>query len=251
MSDTAVVAYLHPGEIPTAFHDSLVGLLMHQAERGRIVGKIDRRNGANLSPGRNWVAATFLAETEADWLLFLDADMVFEPDLLDRLVEAADPLERPVVSGLYFGRSEDGTPFPQMYALVEAAERPGEVISARFEDYPKGLVEVFGAGAGCMLIHRRVLELMRERAADPVFPWFQETSAINGRYTSEDLTFCHRVRELGLPVYVDTRIVCGHSKDLVIDEALFEAVRAYRDRPTPEPTQARIVGVNKEVAACP
>lgn len=250
MSATVVVAYLHPGEVPTLFHESLTGLLMHPGERGRVVGKIDRRNGANLSFGRNWVAATFLAQTDADWLLTLDADMVFEPDMLDRLLEVADPVERPVVSGLYFGRSEEGIPFPQMYAQVETSD--GRIASARFENYPKGLVEVLGAGAGCMLIHRDVLERMRKAAADPVFPWYQETTEVNGRYTSEDITFCHRVRQLGLPVFVDTRIVCGHVKDMVIDEALFEAVRAYCTKPDPEPTEARILGVpGKEVAACP
>lgn len=249
---SVVVSYLHPGEIPTKFHDSLVGLLMHPANHGRIVAKIDRRNGANVSYGRNWVAATFLDESAGEWLLTLDADMVFEPDLLDRLLEVADPAERPVVAALYFGRDEDGVPFPQMYGLLESPDRPGDTISVRFEDYPKGLIEVAGTGAGCMVIHRSVLERMRAAGHDPVFPWYQETTEVNGRYTSEDITFCHRVRQLGHPVYVDTRIVCGHVKDFVIDEALFEAIRAYRTRPVPEPTEGRLLGVpGKEVAACP
>lgn len=227
MSETGngkvVVAYLHPGHCPTHFTESLVRLL--EQER-RIGAKIDRQSGVNVSHGRNWVVEAFLDRTEHEWLLTLDSDMAFGADLIDRLLAVADPVERPVVAGLYFGHT-DGIPYPHMYRQFPDPSDPDRVHSVRLIEYQKGLVEVDGTGAGCMLIHRSVLEKIRAAKFDPAFPWYQETSEINGQPTGEDITFCLRVRKVGHPVYVDTRIVCGHVKEIVIDEALFRAVAAY------------------------
>ena len=51
----------------------------------------------------------FLEEQQADWLFWVDTDMGFAADTVDRLLDAADPAERPMVGGLAFTQREDST----------------------------------------------------------------------------------------------------------------------------------------------
>ena len=57
---------------------------------------------AGLVDSRNTVVAAFLDGTDDDWFWWLDDDMGFAPDTLDRLRLAADPVERPIVGALCF-----------------------------------------------------------------------------------------------------------------------------------------------------
>jgi ABC-type polar amino acid transport system ATPase subunit len=50
--------------------------------------------------GRNIICHRFLKESTADWLVFIDTDQEFPPNILERLIESADPDERPIVSAL-------------------------------------------------------------------------------------------------------------------------------------------------------
>lgn len=226
---------------------SMIDMLSYESGKGRIGARLARFSGANVSHGRNELTKQFLDQTECEWLLTLDTDIQFPADLVERLLEQADPAERPVVGGLYFGSSE-GQLWPLLYQFADDPDQPSGVSTMRLGDYPKGLIQVVGTGAGCMLIHRSVLEEMRDAAFDPAFPFYQETSYINDNVTGEDITFCLRVQKLGHPVYVDTRIELGHVKPMVLDEGMFLILRkahqelaALAALDLPEPVEAEAV----------
>ncbi len=86
------------------------------------------------------------------------------------------------------------------------------------------MVQCAGTGAAFILIHRRVLEAMRDRGFNAAFPWFQETE-LAGKPAGEDLTFCIRAGILGFPIFVDTSIHIGHHKSTVLDHETFQAQR--------------------------
>jgi hypothetical protein len=84
------------------------------------------------------------------------------------------------------------------------------------------MYQVAGTGAACLLIHKSVLEQMRDfehprgkRGFNDAYPWFQETEH-NGEPVGEDITFCWRAIQLGFPVYVNTAVQLGHVKDRVL-----------------------------------
>src|SRR5438128_10390565 len=79
--------------------------------------------GPNISTARNKIAADFLTRP-TPWLLMVDTDMVFAGDALDRLIAAADPVERPIVGALCYSPVE-GAEYPTMYELVEKS--PGVI----------------------------------------------------------------------------------------------------------------------------
>jgi GT2 family glycosyltransferase len=215
------------------FWNSYIDLLLMDAHRyGHICGRIDETAGANIVTPRNKVLREFVEQKpDAEWVLLLDDDMTFEPDLLDRLLASADKTERPIVGGLCFSlnKGEDQEVCPTLYGL-------GPQGTTRMMDYPPDqLVQVAATGAACLLIHRTALEAVAAKFPKP-WPWFQETITGDdwGDSMSEDITFCLRANSVGLPVHVDTAVKVGHVKPVVVDEAMFLANRP-RVAPQPEP----------------
>ena len=222
-----VVGYCHPTEVSAFFHESLLGMVMYDVNHEqRIVnggGRIERYSSANITNSRNGIARSFLDNTDAAFLLLLDADMVFKPDLADSLVAMAMQHSAPIVGGLCFGVDE-GNLFATLYQMVqdEGDEFPHMV---RYNAWPEDdMFEVTATGAACLLIHREVLEAMREKYPEP-YPWFQETVLGTGPM-GEDVTFCVRARLLGYPVFVHTGIHVGHAKTQVLTNDMYLKQRA-------------------------
>lgn len=221
-NDKVVVAFIHPGEVSSYFLTSLVGMLLadqrHKA-RPNIVGLLQEWSSANVSAARNTLTRRFVDEyPQADWLLWIDADMNFDPDAMDRLLAVADPNERPIVGGLCFGMNQ-GKLFPTIYMLAEDDE--GKTRTVRVGNYPPDTVtRVAGTGAAFLLIHRSALETIREHGFNKTFEWFQE-SEMHGQPVGEDITFSLRALTCGIPMHVDTGTKIGHHKSQLLDEQLF------------------------------
>lgn len=235
--DRVVIGYCHPTDVAAGFHESMAALIEYNMIKGtgRLSGRIPRYSSANVSNARNWIVREFLEKATADWLLMIDADMTFEPTLLDDLLTNASMTRAPVVGGLCFG-VEDGTLFPTLYGVAEGWAGEVGIHTIRFDEYPPNtMMQVAGTGAACLLIHRTVLEKVRDaqRAnGNTAYPWFQET-VFSGAPCGEDVTFCHRVNSLGIPVYVDTGVTLGHQKAYTLTEGMYRAQRAQL-RPPPE-----------------
>lgn len=224
-NEKVVVAYCHPGEIHASFHESLLDLLVYDmAFHRRIVnggGRLAQQASANLAGPRNDVVRRFLADSDADWLWFVDVDMVFLPDTLEKLLEFADPEKAPIVGGLCFS-VDRGVMYPTLYGLVGDESNP-QVI--RFHEWPPdSMFQVAATGTGCLLMHRTALERIRDfpnpssglTGFNRAYPWFQETAHDN-RPVGEDITFCWRAGVANIPVYVNTGVHIGHVKEHLLD----------------------------------
>ncbi len=227
-----VVAYCHPGEVAARFHTSMIDLFVHDmVTKRRIIGgggHFATRSGANITSARNDLVRSFLDHHDAEWLFMVDADMGFDRDIVDRLVEAADPVERPILGALCFGVWEGAGQhelFPTIYFWTE---NPRGV--ARAVEYPDNTIVQCGAtGAACTLIHRTVLEKMRAEFPDP-WNWYAE-QIFDGKPMSEDITFCLRAGSLGFPVHVHTGVKTSHMKLHPLDEHAFAAYKARQQQP--------------------
>lgn len=218
-SDKVVIGYVHPVDVTVGFHHSLLMLMLRDQVTSRRVGNLLMRNAsANITNARNRIVADFLAGP-GDWLWFLDTDMVFDPDTLDRLLEVAHDKSHPVVGGLCYG-VHDGRLFPTLYGL---SEHDGEPCVVRFDTFPPDQAfAVDGTGAACILIHRSVLERIRDEKFNVAYPWFQETVLPGtSQVVGEDVTFCFRARALGFPIHVHTGIHVGHQKTYVLTHEMY------------------------------
>jgi hypothetical protein len=204
-----------PGTVDGGFAFSLIQLTQSRASR---LGPFVRIKGSGLlSKQRNRLVKQFL-ETKSDWLLMMDSDEQLPVSSFDKLVEAAHEKERPVVAGLVFASFETGFPYPKPVPTI-------------FQDAPEGflplnnydkdsLFEVDAAGTGCLLIHRSVLEKMRDEADEHQgqdWCWFWD-GPIHGNWIGEDLQFCRRVKSLGFPIYAHTGAILPHSKNYWLDD---------------------------------
>jgi hypothetical protein len=219
--DKVCVAYVHPTEVSTLFHLSMLKFMLWDgANTRRITGggaHISKFSSANISNARNDIVRDFL-NTKSDWLWMIDADMDFEPTTLEQLLMNADPEKSPIVGALCFGVNH-GNLFPTLYGLTK--DDAGDVRAFRYDEYPENaMFQVAATGAACLLIHRSVLEKMRDQGFNKSYPWFQETE-LAGRPCGEDFTFCLRAGALGIPVYVDTGVTIGHHKSYTLTEPMY------------------------------
>lgn len=224
MGVPVVAAYCAGNEVHAAFHHSMTNLLIHEALSGESHilepggGAFGSIGTARVATARNGLVRTFLEASKAEWLWMLDTDMVFKSDTLERLLAVADD-EHPVVGGLCFAKDLTNNVFPTLYYVTQQ----GKQIS-RLEDYPKDqLLKVDGTGAACLLMHRSALEAVRGIYEAPR-EWFSD-QVWNGTDMGEDLTFCLRLKEAGIPVFVHTGIRIGHIKPTIVDESYYEEVR--------------------------
>lgn len=217
--------YAHPPQLPAGFHNSIVRIVLADAIGEKKIRTYAYPCGVNVTGRRNEMVQHFL-DTDAEWMLNLDCDMTFGPDLVDRLLAVADPTERPIVGGLYFRqdtRSSVGAKYaPHLYGWHPDGSGLGAM-----PEYPANtLLQVAATGAGCLLIHRSVLERMLTAIHHP-WPWFAEQPYTDkdGKATvySEDLTFCLRAGALDIPIFVHTGVQLGHIKTYEITELDYQA----------------------------
>jgi hypothetical protein len=218
-----VAAWVHPTEVDASFMHSMLTLVgaellgARRLERWMPV----RCGSGGLIAARNDAATAFLTMEDAEWLWWVDTDMGFAPDALDRLLEVADPAERPIVGGLCFAQMErevDGMGgyrteiVPALYRWHEISDGRAGFVS--WGNYPRDtVVDVAGTGSAFVLIHRSVFERI---AADDRFQaghWYDRMlNPLTGQLLGEDLSFCARARMVDLPIYVHTGVLTTHRK---------------------------------------
>lgn len=183
----------------------MVVSLMRLAD-ARGLTKVIFANGdvGRLDEGRNRVAEEFL-RSGAEWLLWVDTDMVFSPQDFDALLARGAP----IVSGLYYRASDPPTPCMMRYKDGHA-----RVV----KDWPKAkTISVDTAGFGFMLTHREVFEKIAAEQFNPTHPWFDNGQiGPSGQTLTDDASFCWRAKQLGYNILVDTAVVIGHLKPQVI-----------------------------------
>ena len=160
--------------------------------------------GSLIYDSRNRLAKQAL-KMSADYTMWFDSDMIFEPDTMRKLL--AD--DKDIVSGMYFRRSHP-------YSLVAFDELDIENKKFKDAEIPTELKAVGGVGFGCVLMKTEVLF----NVAAKFGCWFDP---ING--FGEDLSFCWRARECGYEVFLDPKVSCGHVGHVVVTETMSRAIQ--------------------------
>lgn len=202
------LGFIHAGTVRVEFMISVMNVMTNP-----LIGNMSNSSaGPLIALARNNLVTTFLNRGKEEWLWCVDTDIVFAPDTIDQLMAAADPIERPIMSALYY-TIMNGSKTAAIYQ--DNPELEGTFNSPReFDD--NEVMEVGGTGAGCLLIHRSVLRRMYEDARGDK-RWFREM-VIDDRVIGEDLSFSIRARDAGFPVCIDTSIKVGHIKPIMFGE---------------------------------
>ena len=189
-------------------------------------------NESLISRARNTMVAKFLSNPDSTHLMFIDADIGWEPWHLLLLLHH----DKDVIGGMY---PLKGLPVKWCVNGIEGGEE---------EDMGR-VQEVSKTGTGFMLIKRDVFEKLVDHPATIPFindiglpeelnkdmRTFFDTDVREGRYYSEDWTFCENWRDLGGKVWIDKRVLLKHTGTYTYDhvgqEATYKALHAeLKDR---------------------
>lgn len=196
------------------FHPHFVNCLLKTALHPPCEMEFASKVGDSLvSRARNNLANDFL-ESDCTHLLFLDTDLIFSPEQIGRLVSH----DVDIVAGVYPKKQRE-----LAYVLNMDPAYP--------DPEPNGLHRMRYAGTGCLLIKRRVFEVLRERhpenaygpeggenfvSRQDFFPVGVKVFPDGGRrYLSEDWYFCQNAIEAGFIVWADTAVAIKHCGDCV------------------------------------
>lgn len=214
-SNGLLIANVNPGLVTSDYMVSTLNFTLHDIKNRKILrGYLPWRAGALLDIYRNMVVENFLMQEDMEWLLFFDSDIEYDEDIPYMLIDAADPMSRPVISGIYPTLDETSTVRPALWYRGEAED--GRIKMLQYATIPEpnyaDLIQVDGLPAGCLLIHRSLLETMRT-VYPPAKPWFDMGVFDNVPY-GEDFTFSMRVTQMGYPLLAHPEALVNHFKSI-------------------------------------
>lgn len=185
-------------------HPACESGLAELERRGYAVWRVS--GYAAIDQGRNQMSTDALNKG-FEVTMWIDSDIGFESDDVDRLLS----LNRPLVCGIYPKKG-----------LRELASHmlPGtkEIVFGR----NGGLIEIKYAGAGFLMVRREVYESIQTKLELPVcntsfrrpmIPFFLPMTILQANhhwYLAEDYAFCERARQSGFKIIADSTIRLYH-----------------------------------------
>ncbi len=146
-------------------------------------------SNALIHDARHQIVKEFL-KSDCEYLMFLDDDMVVQPDTAIRLVEVAEKHNKDLVTAMIFRRVEPYTP-------CFYAESDGRLLPyGEWKD--NTLIPIVACGLAACVISRKALEPFETH--NPFIP----------KGLGEDMSFCARLRENGCTLSCHTGIDTGH-----------------------------------------
>ncbi len=185
--------------------------LVADLTRADIKVDINTLKSPYVSYARNILTAQFM-KSDKDYLLFIDADVEFEPECPLRMVVA----QKDIVCTPYRVKTND--PDVIKYTTTVPDNENVKVL-------PGGLVELTRGPSGMMLIHRRVFETLMKNRPDleiqahqhvDLFPEgfkifsFWDCVFKDGKWTGDDIAFCNLATENGFKLYANIESTMVH-----------------------------------------
>jgi len=147
-----------------------------------------------IDTARNLIVEKTLEDLDYTHLLFVDDDMVFPSETLEKLLSH----DKDIVGVQSFKRREMYEPC--VYTLKESKYYPILVNS---------FIDVDAIGTGILLIKTEVFKKVK-------FPWFETVYDKDKTHWSVDFMFCRKAKKEGYKLYCDPDIEIGHIGDAPI-----------------------------------
>jgi len=165
---------------------------------------IYEKGNALVDYSRNRLVAKFLKDSTAQKLVFLDSDIKFKWEDLERLLVFSS--KYPIVCGTYPAKKE-----PTKFFINPVYTTDGKL---KINEY--GLLSITGCGAGFMIIDRSVFLRMEANSKkfsvdEDIITQYFYNQVVGTDFYGEDVCFLHRwVKEFGGEVWLDPGIDLIH-----------------------------------------
>lgn len=188
---------------------AVVASLLSLTSNINYPGKVHLQSNCYVHDARNKIVNE-AQKLGASYLMFIDADMVFPPDGVNRLVEQ----DKDIIGGLYYRRQ------PPHLPTINQVDGDRLIVPRKFpKDKP---FEVFALATGFMLINMKVFEKIKP-------PWFYFGN-FHGRSMGEDVYFCRKAHDAGFKIWCDPTIPLGHVGDYYYDYRDYENYNVQEDK---------------------
>lgn len=218
MNKKITIGWTDAGNVHSGFIAYIMQILLHRHEN---VDDIIVSSGHYLSNNKNRIVQQFL-NSESEWLLLLDSDLLLDLDNFDRLLASAEKDKYPIMSGMYF------IPVQHDQKLVLAAmfhDEENTGIGKWVTDWNDGeiLEGLSSVGGGFTLIHRRVYEAVQESNYNKMPQWYQDEywEEPYNAWVSEDIYFFKKVNDLGFNICLNTSVQADHLKTFKLNKSNF------------------------------
>lgn len=218
-NETLAVGWCDNGSTDGRFTEGLMLTTLGGLLPGNVTIHTAMRVAGNQIGRQRQILFDMWADEEAfqtDWLLWVDSDIFLTQEALKKIWDTADAKERPVVSGVYFV-SKDGeqplmTPMPAIFAEGRDEDELAWIHPLPYQQ----VVPIHAAGFGALLMHRSIIEPIREAAGSDSL--FYERQEIGKAFVGEDIMFFKKLAKAGIPAYAHTGALVQHIKRYPLDQ---------------------------------
>jgi len=223
------------------YTESILGLQALASQEGIQLYIDTLENESLVQRARNVAVGRFMQKSDAEFFMFIDADIHFDPASVIRLIKSGHDLS----VACYPKKFVD---WNQAAAAVKKGDtRNMEMLSASLVvnfgahrvEIVDGFAPVLDGPTGFMVIKRGVFQRMEQRYPelncvndhqnrdfDTYHACFDcMIDPVSKRYLSEDYAFCRRWQQMGGKIYADTQTTLGHVGNLPFNGQLSERLK--------------------------
>lgn len=242
-----------------AYVSSIIGLQMEMIKEGIQLYLDTTENESLVHRARNVSVGRFMQKSDADYFMFVDADVHFDPKAVTRLIKSGHD----VAVACYPKKFIDWKAATK--AVEKGDERNMAMLSASLVvnfgakqlKVENGFISILDGPTGFMLIKREVFEKMTEqypelnckndhqnRDFDDYCALFDcMIDPVSKRYLSEDYAFCRRWQQMGGKIHADVQTTLGHVGNLPFTGCLEDRLKAKN---LPKTNEGRSSDSNEE-----
>ena len=223
------------------YAESILNLQILSSQNGVQLYIDTLENESLVQRARNVAVGRFMQKSTAEYFMFIDADVHFEPQSVMRLLASGHELSVACYPKKFVDWNQAAT------AVKNGDERNMAMLSsslvvnfgAQKIQVVNGFAPVLDGPTGFMLIKRCVFEKMEKQypelncVNDHQNRDFDTYNAVfdcmidpdTRRYLSEDYAFCRRWQQMGGKIYADTSTTLGHVGNLPFSGQLSERLK--------------------------
>ena len=198
-------------------------------------------NESLVQRARNVAVGRFMQKSEAEYFMFIDADVHFEPEAVVRLIQSNHELSVACYPKKFVDWNQAATAAKNGDTRNMAMLSASLVVNfgAQRVEITNGFAPVLDGPTGFMLIKREVFQKLEKafpelncmndhqnRDFDTYHAAFDcMIDPVTRRYLSEDYAFCRRWQQIGGKIYADTSTTLGHVGNLPFNGQMSERLR--------------------------
>ena len=221
---------------------SIINLQMLLMREGVQLMLDTTENESLVHRARNVSIGRFMQKTDADYFMFIDADVEFDAQSVLRLLRSGHEVSVAVYPKkvVMWDQAREAVENGDERNMALLSSSLVANIGATKRSVVNGFVEVLDGPTGFMMISREALTKMHEHYPelncknDHQNRDFDEYCALfdcmidpeSKRYLSEDYAFCRRWQQMGGKIYADCNTTLGHVGNLPFSGCLNDRLKA-------------------------